>query len=91
MGNIHLINIFLPLIKNGQTKKVVMISSGMTDENLTVELELFEGPLYSITKSALNMVTAKFQAEFKKEGIIFMGVCPGNVDTGHLNDRKYCL
>ena len=61
----------------------------MSDEKLTVEFEVFEAAPYSISKSAMNMVTAKFQAEFKKEGIIFMGICPGNVDTGHYDSRKY--
>jgi NAD(P)-dependent dehydrogenase (short-subunit alcohol dehydrogenase family) len=88
VGNIHLFNIFLPLIKNGKTKKVVTISSGMTDEKLAVEFSLFEAPSYSISKSAMNMVIAKFQAEFKEEGIIFMGVCPGTVNTGHFDNRK---
>jgi NAD(P)-dependent dehydrogenase (short-subunit alcohol dehydrogenase family) len=91
VGNFRLFNIFLPLIKNGQTKKVVTISSGNTDEKLTVEFELFEAAPYSISKSAMNMVTAKFQAEFKKEGIIFMGVAPGNVNTGHFDNRKYTV
>jgi NAD(P)-dependent dehydrogenase (short-subunit alcohol dehydrogenase family) len=88
VGNIHLFNIFLPLIRNGRTKKVVTISSGMTDEELAVEFGVFEAPSYSISKSAMNMVTAKFQAEFKEEGIIFMGVCPGIVNTGHFDNRK---
>jgi NAD(P)-dependent dehydrogenase (short-subunit alcohol dehydrogenase family) len=91
LGNVPLFNIFLPLIKNGQTKKVVTISSGMSDEKLAVEFELFEAAPYSISKSAMNMVTAKFQGEFKKEGIIFMGVCPGNVTTGHYDNRKYAV
>ncbi|TVY34157.1 putative oxidoreductase [Lachnellula occidentalis] len=86
VGNIHLFNIFLPLIKNGTTKKVVTIGSGMSDEKLAVDIGLFEGAPYSISKAAMNMVNAKFQAEYKKEGIIFMGVCPGSVDTGHYDN-----
>lgn len=61
----------------------------MTDEKVTVEIELFESAPYSISKAAINMAIAKFQAEFKNEGIIFMGVCPGNVNTGHHSNRKY--
>jgi len=91
VGNIRLFNLFLPLIKNGKTKKVVTISSGMTDKELAVQYKIWEGASYSITKSAMNMVTVKFQAEFKKDGIIFMGVCPGNVNTGHCGDRKYAV
>ncbi len=91
VGNIRLFNVFLPIIKNGQTKKIVTISSGMTDEKLAVKFELYEAPTYSITKTAMNMVNVKYQAEFKKDGIIFMGVCPGNVDTGHYNNSKHSL
>ncbi|TVY32437.1 putative oxidoreductase [Lachnellula subtilissima] len=86
VGNIHLFNIFLPLIKNGQAKKIVTISSGMSDEKLALDIGLFEAGPYSISKAAMNMVNAKFQAEFKNEGIIFMGVCPGSVDTGHYDN-----
>lgn len=83
IGNIHLFNIFLSLIKSGQTKKIVTISTGMADIDVTVDLELVTGAAYSISKAAMNMAIAKFHAEFKPEGIIFMGVCPGIVNTGH--------
>jgi NAD(P)-dependent dehydrogenase (short-subunit alcohol dehydrogenase family) len=83
VGNIHLFNIFLPLIKIGQTKKIVTISTGMADIDVAVDLELVTGAAYSISKAAMNMAIAKFHAEFKPEGIIFIGVCPGNVNTGH--------
>jgi NAD(P)-dependent dehydrogenase (short-subunit alcohol dehydrogenase family) len=37
---------------------------------------------YCISKAALNMVVAKYAAQYKEEGIIFVTVCPGLVDTG---------
>ncbi|TVY13364.1 putative oxidoreductase [Lachnellula arida] len=86
VGNIHLFNTFLPLIRHGRAKKIVTMSSGMSDEKLVLDIGLFEGGPYSISKSAMNMVNAKFQAEFKDEGILFMGVCPGGVDTGHYDN-----
>lgn len=91
VGNIRLFNIFLPLIKNGQIKKIVTISTGLSDEKLAVQYELYESGPYSITKSAMNMVNVKFHAEFKKDGIVFMGVCPGTVNTGHNDNRKSSL
>ena len=60
----------------------------MSDKKLAVDFGLFESGPYSISKAAMNMVTAKFQAEFK-EGIVFMGVCPGSVNTGHYDNREY--
>lgn len=88
VGNIHLFNTFLPLIKRGQTKKIVTISTGMADIDTAVNLELVTGAAYSISKAAMNMAITKFHAEFKSEGILFMGVCPGNVDTGHFDNSK---
>ncbi|KAE9378252.1 putative short chain dehydrogenase [Stipitochalara longipes BDJ] len=87
VGNIRLFNIFLPLIKNGKDKKVVTISSGNSVVSLTVEYALTEAAPYSISKAAMNMVVAKFQAEFKKEGILFMAVCPGAVNTGQFDNQ----
>jgi NAD(P)-dependent dehydrogenase (short-subunit alcohol dehydrogenase family) len=89
VGNIRLFNIFLPLIQNGQTKKVVTISSGNSVESLALEYGLTEATPYSVSKAAMNMVVVKFQAEFKKEGIIFMGICPGVVNVGQFDNRKY--
>ncbi|TVY86622.1 putative oxidoreductase [Lachnellula willkommii] len=86
VGNIHLFNTFLPLIRHGQAKKIVTMSSGMSDEKLVLDIGLFEGGPYSVSKAAMNMVNAKFQAEFKDEGVLFMGVCPGGVDTGHYDN-----
>lgn len=89
VGNIRLFNIFLPLIRNGKTKKVVTISSGNSIIDLTVDYELTEALPYSVSKAAMNMVVAKFQAEFKKEDIIFMALCPGAVNTGQFDKRTY--
>lgn len=89
VGNIHLFNTFLPLVKNGKAKKVVTISSGMSDGDVAVKYELHEGAPYSVSKAAMNMVNAKYQAEFKKDGIIFMAVCPGTVNTGQNDNSKY--
>jgi NAD(P)-dependent dehydrogenase (short-subunit alcohol dehydrogenase family) len=89
VGNIHLFNTFLPLIKNGKTKKVVTISSGMSDGDVAAKYELHEGAPYSVSKAAMNMVNAKYQAEFKKDGIIFMAVCPGTVNTRQNDNSEY--
>jgi len=36
---------------------------------------------YSISKAGVNMVIAKYNVTYKQEGILFMGICPGSVDT----------
>ncbi|XXH01302.1 hypothetical protein Hte_007658 [Hypoxylon texense] len=84
VGNIHLINLFVPLIKNGKAKKVISISSGMADTDLILNNDLAISGPYAISKAGLNLAIAKFSAEYKKEGILFMSISPGYVDTsGH--------
>jgi NAD(P)-dependent dehydrogenase (short-subunit alcohol dehydrogenase family) len=79
----------MPLILKGNAKKVLILATGMADHDLVLKYGVYEGGPYSITKTALNMVTSKFQAEFEKEGVLFIGVSPGVVDTGLYADCKF--
>jgi NAD(P)-dependent dehydrogenase (short-subunit alcohol dehydrogenase family) len=83
LGNIHLINLFMPQILKGQAKKVTIISSGMADTEWVNEYEIETAPLYATSKAAVNMITAKFNALYKKDGVLFLSICPGLVDVGH--------
>ena len=83
IGNIHLINIFLPLILKGDAKKVIILSTGLAHVELTNEYDVAPAPLYSISKAALNMMVAKFSARYKQEGVLFLALSPGVVDTGN--------
>ncbi|RYP59545.1 hypothetical protein DL769_008487 [Monosporascus sp. CRB-8-3] len=86
IGNIHLYNIFMPLILKGQAKKVVAITSGQSDMETVRKFDLELAPLYAITKAGLNMLTAKFSAQYKKDGVLFLSICPGMVEVGHYAD-----
>lgn len=88
-ANIHLYNLFMPLILKGEAKKVVVISSGLGDAEVTAEFNLDVGALYSISKAAMNMATAKFSAQYRKDGVLFLSLCPGMVDVGRYGDGKY--
>lgn len=90
VGNIHLFNIFLPLILKGKAKKVVAISSGMADLDLINDAEIDVGPLYSASKAALNVAVAKFNAQYKKDGVLFLSISPGVVDVGR-SDPGTCI
>ncbi|KAL4744041.1 hypothetical protein BDV11DRAFT_210735 [Aspergillus similis] len=83
VAQIHLFNIFLPLILRGTAKKVIAISSGHADVELVCNHNLAIAPAYAISKVALNMAVAKFSAQFSADGVLFLSVCPGMVDTGH--------
>lgn len=86
VGNTHLINFFMPLILKGNAKKVLVLTTGMADHDLVLKYGVYEGGPYAISKAALNMVTSKFQAEFQKDGVLFIGVSPGVVETGLYSD-----
>jgi len=88
VGNVHLFNLFLPLILKGQQKKVIYISSGHADLDLISKYEVEQAGIYSVGKAATNTVVAKFGAEYAKDGVLFMSISPGVVDTGHLDTAK---
>ncbi|KAF2852435.1 short chain dehydrogenase [Plenodomus tracheiphilus IPT5] len=90
IGNIHLFNFFIPLILKGNLKKVISITSGMADVELVRSYDIFEGGPYAISKAAMNVATAKFAAEYAKDGVLFLSVCPGFVDTGYEDSGKLC-
>jgi NAD(P)-dependent dehydrogenase (short-subunit alcohol dehydrogenase family) len=91
VGNTHLINFFMPLILKGNVKKVLVLTTAMADYDLVLKYGVYEGGPYAISKAALNMVTSKFQVEFQKDGVLFIGVSPGFVDTGLYNDSMSSL
>lgn len=81
IGPIHTINIFLPLLRAGNTKKVVTLSSGIGDLDLTLAADFGVHAPYSISKAALNMVVTKYAVEYKKDGFVFLAISPGLVNT----------
>jgi NAD(P)-dependent dehydrogenase (short-subunit alcohol dehydrogenase family) len=88
IGPIHLFNAFMPLLKNGSAKKAIAISTGMADAELVSKFELDISPSYAISKAALNMAVAKFDAQYRKEGVLFLAISPGLVETGKSATRK---
>jgi NAD(P)-dependent dehydrogenase (short-subunit alcohol dehydrogenase family) len=91
VGNIHLFSAFIPLIRQGQAKKVIAISSGQAALEMIPKLQIELSSLYAISKAALNTAVAKFSAQYNKEGILFMSICPGLVDTGRYDDGMYSI
>lgn len=85
IGNIYLNNVFLPLILKGKAKKIIAISSGMADLGLINKFDVQIASLYSASKAALNVILAKYSAQYKKQGVLFLSISPGVVDTGNFN------
>ncbi|KAM0287330.1 hypothetical protein ACHAO9_007734 [Fusarium lateritium] len=91
VGNVHLFNLAMPLILKGEAKKIIAISSGMADADLISQFSITDGPGYSMSKSALNVAIAKFDAEYRKQGVLFMAISPGLVathDTSNLTEEQ---
>ena len=88
IGPIQTVNAFIPLLRNGIEKKVITISTGVADPDLINRLELAVSAPYAISKAGVNMAVAKFSALYKREGILFMAISPGLVDTGGLIPSK---
>ncbi|OIW26876.1 NAD(P)-binding protein [Coniochaeta ligniaria NRRL 30616] len=86
IANVHLFNLFLPLILKGNAKKVIAISTGLADPDFTSKYDLTTGSLYSASKAALNMIVAKFSAQYKADGVLFLAISPGLVDVGHYDN-----
>ncbi|KAJ7697644.1 hypothetical protein B0H17DRAFT_1197305 [Mycena rosella] len=81
LGTIHATNAFLPLLRAGSVKKVVTLTTGAADIDLTAALSNPGQAGYSISKAALNMAVAKFALALKGEGFVFLAISPGLVAT----------
>ena len=55
----------------------------MASTDLVNEVEIDMAGPYVISKAAVNMAVAHYNALYKKEGILFMAISPGYVDTGN--------
>jgi NAD(P)-dependent dehydrogenase (short-subunit alcohol dehydrogenase family) len=82
VGVANTINTFLPLLRAGKEKKIITISSGMADIELINRFSVPIAAPYSISKAATNALVAKYNAALgKSEGLLFMALSPGLVDT----------
>ena len=52
-----------------------------TSKDLNNEYSLTLSPAYSTSKSALNLLIGKYNAVYGAQGILFLSITPGMVDT----------
>lgn len=88
VGQVNLFNAFLPLIRKGSAKKVLALSSGHAEPQLARQIA-GAGP-YTASKAALNMIVAKYSAAYSKEGILFLALSPGFIDTSGNQVKRKC-
>ena len=85
----HLFHLFLPLVLKGKVKKVITISTGLADIDLTNDVGIDIGSLYAASKAAMNVIVAKFNVQYKDDGVLFMAISPGVVELGHYANSMY--
>jgi NAD(P)-dependent dehydrogenase (short-subunit alcohol dehydrogenase family) len=44
---------------------------------------------YAISKAELNLAVAEFHAEYQKDGILFMAISSGMVNSGNHDDGEF--
>lgn len=82
LGTAHVVSSFLPLVRKGKEKKVIVTSSGMADIDIINRFDIAIAAPYSVSKAASNALVAKYHAAVgRKEGILFLSLSPGLVDT----------
>ncbi len=63
----------------------------MADIDLAAKYDIESAAPYSISKAALNAAVAKFAAQYKKDGILFMAICPGVVATEMNSGKRHSI
>lgn len=81
LGTIHSINAFLPLLRKSSIKKVIAMTTGLADIEVAPETGIPYFVTYTAMKAALNMIIVRYSIELKDEGIIFLALSPGVVQT----------
>lgn len=71
----------MPLIRNGNEKKIAFVTSSSGDVEFTRITGIAAVVGYSVAKAGMNMVMTKFGIELAPEGIKTVSISPGWVDT----------
>ncbi|KAK0447409.1 uncharacterized protein EV420DRAFT_1713720 [Desarmillaria tabescens] len=78
----HIISACLPALRQGREKKIIFMSSSSGFFQIVASpTRRVRSGVYSVSKAALNMLTAQYADEMKEEGYVIMPVHPGSVAT----------
>lgn len=78
----------MPLILKGTQKKIIALSTGLADLEAMRTWDLEMSSVYSISKAAMNAAIGKFSAQYRPQGVLFLSICPGMVNTGHYDEGE---
>ncbi|KAH6695130.1 short-chain dehydrogenase [Plectosphaerella plurivora] len=82
IGQAKLFNAYMPLLLKGQTKKAIAITSALGDLESIRKVNIKISVAYSISKAALNALVAKYHTQYAEQGVLFLAISPGLVETG---------
>ncbi|PCH37030.1 NAD(P)-binding protein [Wolfiporia cocos MD-104 SS10] len=88
LGAVHAINSFLPLLRQGATKKIVVMSMGGAERDVVWRTRLAGMCAYGVSKAGTNMVATKYSVQLEREGFTVVTVSPGMVDTSATTARE---
>ena len=88
LGMIHAVTAFLPLLRAGRTKKIVVIGSAAGDSKFVRTFGLGDMAAYGMTKAAALIATTKWAVKLQDEGFVVVTMSPGLVDTSETADSK---
>ncbi|EPS40351.1 hypothetical protein H072_5837 [Dactylellina haptotyla CBS 200.50] len=83
MSVVHTTNAFLPLIKKGDLKKIAVLSTGIADVDATLAWGMPGNVPYCVSKTAVNMIVAKYATQVKEDGVTIVAISPGLVLTSN--------
>ncbi|KAI0640960.1 NAD-P-binding protein [Trametes meyenii] len=86
LGVVHSITAFLPLLRKGVAKKIVVIGTTGSVPSVTMLTASAGMAAYTTTKAAAIMVATKYAARLKDEGFTVVSINPGVVDTSKTAD-----
>ncbi|OBZ79633.1 Delta(3,5)-Delta(2,4)-dienoyl-CoA isomerase, mitochondrial [Grifola frondosa] len=86
LGVIHTIDAFLPLLRKGATKKIVVIGSASGNPNCVWKARSSNFGAYSASNGASAVVVAKYAVLLEGEGFTVVSLSPGLVNSGGAND-----
>ncbi|KAI0646056.1 NAD-P-binding protein [Trametes meyenii] len=89
LGVIHSIYAFLPLLRAGSSKRIIVIGSDAGKPSRSRELGYANMVAYSMSKAATEMATVKWALTLKDEGFIVITLHPGAVDVSETSSKEY--
>ena len=78
---IHSISAFVPLLRAGDAKRIVVISTGGADPQTVFHAGIGDMVAYGTTKAAAVMIATKWATKLKDDGFVVVSLTPGLVDT----------